>query len=348
MIEEGEISWHNQIPKAELHVHLEGAIPHAALFELIQKYGGDPSVPDVPALERRFKYKDFSQFIAAWTWKNGFLREYEDFSYIAEMVARELAQQNILYAEMFFSPSLFEPMGLAVQELTQAIRSGLSLVPQIEIALIADLVRDYGPEAEMKILDQLRDVRDLGVIGIGIGGSEHEFPAGPFEFLYEEARKMGFHTNAHAGEAAGAESIWEAIRCLKVERIGHGTRAWEDGDLIEYLAEHKIPLEMCPGSNARTRVVTGLSEHPIREYFEKGLVVTINTDDPKMFHTSLAEEYRQLEQECGFTKPEICQLILSAIKSSWLSEERKAALAAEFMKAPNWTCCYVTDPKLRL
>ncbi len=330
------MSWHREVPKVELHVHLEGAIPHAALFELIRKYGGDSSVPDIAALTKRFEYKDFGQFIETWNWKNNFLREYADFSFIAEMTAREMAMQNIFYAEMFFSPSTFARRGLAVQELARAIRSGFSQVPQIEIGLIGDLVRDYGPESEMATLSQLHEVRDLGVIGIGIGGSEHEFPPAPFRALYEKARKMGFHTNAHAGEAAGAASIWDAVRCLEAERIGHGARAREDEALVEYLAEHKIPLEMCPGSNARTRVVRDLSDHPIREYFEKKLVVTVNTDDPKMFQTSLAEEYRQLEQVFGFTKSEICQLILCAIQSSWLSDGRKKALEAEFRKAPCW------------
>lgn len=333
---EADTGWYLEIPKVELHVHLEGAIPHAALHKLIQKYGGDPSIPDIAALTKRFEFKDFRQFIETWAWKNSFLREYEDFSFIAEMTALELAEQNILYTEMFFSPSIFALSGLGVQELTRAIRTGLSRVPQIEVALIADLVRDYGPESEMSTLSRLYEVRDLGVIAIGIGGSEHAFPPGPFKPLYEEARKMGFHTNAHAGEAAGAESIWDAIRDLKVDRIGHGTRAREDQSLVEYLAEHKIPLEMCPGSNVRTHVVGHLSEHPVREYFEKGLMVTVNTDDPKMFQTSLAEEYRELERIFGFSKPEICQFILYAIQSSWLPDERKKALASKFRKAPGW------------
>lgn len=333
---EADTSWYHAIPKVELHVHLEGAIPHAALFELIRKYGGDSSVPDVASLAKRFEYRDFPQFINTWIWKNGFLREYEDFSFVAEMTAREMAKQNIAYAEMFFSPSIFARRGLAVQELALAIRSGFSRVPHIEIALIADLVRDYGPESEIAILSHLHEIKNLGVIAIGIGGSEHEYPAAPFKPVYEAARKMGFHTNAHAGEAAGAPSIWETIRCLRVERIGHGTRAREDRDLVEYLAEHKIPLEMCPGSNVRTRVISAMSEHPVREYFEKGLVVTINTDDPRMFQTSLAEEYEQLERVSGFTKMEICRLILNAIESSWLPAARKKTLAEEFRGSSSW------------
>ncbi len=333
---ERKMTWYNRVPKVELHVHLEGAIPLAALFALIRKYGGDPSVPDLSALAQRFAYRDFAQFIEAWSWKNRFLREYEDFTYIAELTAQDMAKQGIRYAEMFFSPSLFVRRGLAVQEVTSAIRAGLSRVSEIEIALVADLVRDYGPESELLILEQLSEVRGLGVVGIGIGGSEHAFPPAPFARLYEAARSLGFHTNAHAGEAAGADSIWDAVRRLGAERIGHGTRAWQDPELVAYLAEHRVPLEMCPVSNVRTHVVGSLREHPIRQYFKAGVVVTVNTDDPKMFQTRLADEYRLLEQECGWTRPEICRLIRFAIESSWLPDVRKTALAEEFRKDPAW------------
>jgi adenosine deaminase len=336
MKDEAKMTWCEQLPKVELHVHLEGAIPHDALFDLIQKYGGDPSIPDVTALTRRFEYKDFSQFIEAWSWKNQFLREYEDFSHIAELTARDMATQNIRYAEMFFSPSLFVKHGLEVQELTHAIRIGLSRVPQIEVALIADLVRDYGPDSELTTLKKLTETIEDGVIGIGIGGSEHEFPPGPFQSLFEEARSIGFCTTAHAGEAVGPESIWGAIRHLHIDRIGHGTRAHEDPELMDYLQEHRIPLELCPVSNVRTGVVSAIAEHPIRDYFERGLIVSVNTDDPKMFGTALAKEYELLEQECGFAKEEICRLILSGIESSWLSEDRKELLATSFEAEPSW------------
>jgi adenosine deaminase len=330
------MTWHESVPKVELHVHLEGAIPLEALFALMEKYGGDPAVPDLPTLARRFEYRGFPEFIEAWSWKNGFLREYEDFTHVAELTARDLARQGVCYAEVLFSPSLFARRGLAVQEVARAVRAGLSRVPEIEIALIADLVRDYGPDAETATLARLKEVKDLGIAGIGIGGSEHRFPPAPFKRLFEEARAAGFHTNAHAGEAAGAASIWDAIRELGAQRIGHGTRAGEDPALVDFLVARRIPLEMCPVSNVRTRVVASLREHPIRRYFEAGVVVTVSTDDPKMFQTRLADEYRLLEQECGWTKAEICGLIRSAIDSSWASDERKASLAAEFAADPAW------------
>jgi len=330
------MTWYSKLPKVELHVHLEGAIPHNALFDLIQKYGGDPSLPDATALARRFEYKNFAQFIEVWSWKNQFLREYEDFSHIAKLTARDMTNQNIRYAEMFFSPSLFVRQGLEVQELTHAVRIGLSKVPEIEISLIADLVRDYGPESEMTTLKRLNEVKGDGVIGIGIGGSEHEFPLEPFKSLYEEARLMGFYVNAHAGEATGPESIWDAIRHLHVDRIGHGTSAHEDPELMDYLADHEIPLELCPMSNVCTGVVNTIAEHPIREYFERGLIISVNTDDPLMFGTTLAKEYELLVQERGFTRQEICRLILLGVESSWLPEDRKKLLTSSFKKDPSW------------
>jgi adenosine deaminase len=323
MTQQAKKDWFERVPKVELHLHLEGAIPYDALWKLVQKYGGDPSVPHLAALKRKFEYQDFPHFIVTWIWKNGFLREYEDFTFIAEAMARDLARQNIRYAEAFYSPPDFARHGLETQKLTQAIRDGLDRVPEAKVALVADLVRDFGPEKAAITLSEVNEVKELGVVGVGIGGSEQDFPPQPFQAVYAQARQFGFYTSAHAGEAAGAESVWGAIRSLQVDRIGHGTRAQEDEALLDYLAEHKIPLEMCPISNLRTGVVNAIQEHPVRRYFERGIVVTINTDDPKMFGNSLAGEYRLLEQELGFSRDEIRSLILQSIRVSWLPEDEK-------------------------
>jgi adenosine deaminase len=330
------MSWFEQVPKVELHLHLEGAIPHDALWELVQKYGGDPSVPHIEALKRRFEYQDFSHFIATWTWKNQFLREYQDFTLIAQAAARDLARQNIRYAEVFYSPADFAQHGLETQELTRAVRTGLSRVPEIEVVLVADLVRDYGPDRAAVTLAQVSEVQNLGVVGIGIGGSEQVYPPEPFEAVYDKARQLGFHTTAHAGETAGAESIWGAIRLLRVDRVGHGTRAEEDESLLDYLAEHRIPLEMCPISNVRTGVVHSLEAHPVKRYFERGMAVTINTDDPKMFGNSLAEEFLLLEEKLGFSRDEIRALILEGIQAAWLPEDRKTQLVEAFRRHVAW------------
>lgn len=335
-MKDGRLDWFDEIPKVELHLHLEGAIPYDALWDVVTKYGGDPSIPDLEALKRRFTYRGFPQFIDTWIWKNSFLREYEDFTFIAEGVARDLARQNIRYVEAFYSPSDFARHGLEAQELTAAIRRGLSRVPDIEVALVADLVRDDGPAKAAVTLAAVSEVQSLGVVGIGIGGSEHRYPPEPFAPVYAEARRLGLHTSAHAGEAAGAASIWGAVCDLQVERIGHGTRAEEDERLLDYLSANRLPLEMCPLSNVRTGVVASIEAHPVRRYFERGLVVTISTDDPKMFGNSLAEEYRLLATRCGFSRDEVRRLILDAIRSSWLPADRKDAFIETFGRAPMW------------
>jgi len=321
---------YEQFPKVELHIHLEGAIPHEVLWELIRKYGGDRTVTSIEKLRDRFTYRDFPHFIDTWVWKNGFLREYEDFSFIASEIARDLARQNVRYVEAFYSPGDFRRRGLDPGRITEASRQGLDQVPNIEVALVADLIRDHGPDLGAMMLAAVNDVREYGVIGVGIGGSEQQFPPEAFAEVFEQARNLGFHTSAHAGEAAGPESVWGAVRALRVERIGHGTRASEDPTLVDHLARHKIPVELCTISNLRTGAVQSIKEHPARLYFERGIPISINTDDPTMFGTSLAEEYVTLEEELGFRPDEIESIILQSIETSWLSEERKQTLRKRF------------------
>ena len=321
------LAYFQRLPKIELHLHLEGAIPLPALWQLIQKYGGDPGVPTVEALGPRFQYRDFVHFIDTWGWKNQFIREYEDFSFVAAEVARDLASQNILYAEVFYSPGDFRQRGLNLQRITEAIRRGLHQVPDIEIALITDLIRDHGPERGHATLRAIHEVRDdFGVVGVGIGGSEHLYPPEPFAPVYDRARALGFRTTAHAGEASGAESVWGAVRALRVDRIGHGTRAIEDPALVDHLAEHQIPLELCVLSNLRTGVIPSVATHPARTYMQRGIPFSINTDDPKLFNTSLAEEYLALHTELGFSKRDIHHVIEQGLSSSWLPAPRKCTL----------------------
>lgn len=332
-----DADWFARVPKVELHLHLEGAIPLPALWALIQKYGGDPAVPDLTALAARFQYRDFRHFIATWVWKNGFLREYEDFTLIAEAVARDLARQNIRYAEVFYSPPDFTRHGLTVAGITAAVRQGLARAPQVRVALIADLVRDDGPERAARTLSQVLEVRDQGVIGVGLGGSEPEFPPHLFRSVFQRARGEGLHVTAHAGEAAGPASVWGALDDLGVERIGHGARAIEDPALVAELRRRQVPLELCPISNLRTGVVAALAAHPIRPLVDQGLLVTVNSDDPQLFGTSLAEELRALHQHLGFTRAELQALILNGVQASWLSDADKDALRRALQEDPAWS-----------
>jgi adenosine deaminase len=319
------------IPKIENHLHLEGAIPLEALWKLIQKYGGEKSVINYKQLENKFLYRDFNHFIEIWKWKNQFIREYEDFTFISEAVTDDLVEQNIKYAEIFISPSLFKKR-LETQKIVEAIAKGFTNNIEIEIKLIVDLVRDFGQEKEMETLYEIYEVKNQGIIGIGIGGSEHQYPPELFKDIYEKARNFGFYTTAHAGEAAGPESIWGAINELRVDRIGHGTRAIEDDELMEYLSVKKIPVELCPISNLRTKVIRSIEEHPVKTCIDMGIPVSINTDDPKMFGNSLAEEYETLKEVFNFTNADISNIIINSINTTWLGQKEKEDLIIEFRK----------------
>jgi len=317
------------MPKVELHIHLEGSIPPEALWELVKKYNDTGEIKSIEELKDKFKYSDFPHFIDTWVWKNRFLNEYDDFTLIAEEAAKKLISQNIKYVEMFYSPPDFMPRGLEPQQITEAVHKGFGKYKNdITINLVADLVRDFGPEKAQVTLEKINEVKSLGVIGIGIGGSEHEFPPGKFKDVYESARKMGFHTSAHAGEAAGAESIWGAVRDLKTDRIGHGTRAFEDPALVDYLAVNKIPVEMCPLSNVRTGVTGSIEKHPIKQYYDNGLIVFVNTDDPEMFNNTMVDEYEACINKLGFSLDDIKHLALNAISSAWCDGNKKASLEA--------------------
>lgn len=318
------------MPKGELHLHLEGAIPVPTLWELIARHGGDPLIKSEAQLVEWFTYRDFAHFIDTWVWMNGYLRSTDDFTFAAEAVARHLVSQNIIYAEAFFSPSDFLRHGLEPQSIATAIRTGLDRVKGVEVALIVDLVRDRGPDGAAQTLAAVGEVSDeAGVIGVGIGGFEAAHPPEPFAPVYREAREAGFRLTAHAGEEAGPESVWGALRSLGVERIGHGVRSVEDPDLVAHLVERQIPLEVCPTSNLRTGVVAHWDRHPVRALIEAGALVTINTDDPAMFDVSLAGEFSNLEQRFGLDDAALKRLSLAVVEASWADDQTRSDLTGQ-------------------
>lgn len=318
------------LPKVELHLHLEGAIPLATLWDLIQKYGGDPTVPNPQALAVRFRYVNFTNFLRTWFWKNGFLRDYSDFTQIAAGVAQSLVAQGVRYVELFYSPGDFARHGLTLGGLTEAIRRGLDREQaRLKANLIVDLIRNCGPERGQRWLAEAHEVRNLGVVGIGIGGSEAQFPPEAYAQVYESARILGFHTTAHAGEAAGPASIRGAIDALKVERIGHATCVLQDPGLLERLRDIGVAVEACPISNLRTGVIQQLADHPIKRLLDAGVCVSVNTDDPTMFATSLDEELMALHGTFGFGYHEAQVLTQNAIDSAFCDGPTKARLRRE-------------------
>ncbi len=323
------------MPKVELHLHMEGSIPAETLLGFIKRKGTEPDIRTVEDLNARLTYTDFPHFIEVWTWKNTFIHDEKDFRVIAHDVLSDLARQNVKYVEAFFGPGDYRRMGLSIPRIIKYVIQGKEKAEAdtgIRCNLIIDLIRDHGPEIGMQRLEEATPYLGKGIIGVGIGGSEQLFPPEPYEAVYREARKRGFRLTAHAGEVAGPESMWGAIRTLGAERLGHGVRANEDPELVAYLIEHQLPLEMCPISNVKTGVCESIGRHPIREYFDKGIMVTVNADDPAMFQSSLTEDYLAVAGRLGFGMEEIKRLAANSIDASFLSSAEKAALYSGFQR----------------
>ncbi len=318
-----------EMPKVELHLHLEGAFTFDFLFSLIEKYGGDPEVKTPFDLKEKFIFSDFNHFIDLWFWKNQFFNEPIDFDECAYSTLENLARQNVIYCEIFYSPWDFVSEKLSVEAITEATLNGIhraqSVYP-ITCNLIADLVRDYDSSNASKRVLQILPYKDKGVIAIGLGGSEQAYPARLFTEAFAKARDLGFYLTAHAGEAAGPQSVWETIQKLKVERIGHGVRSIEDPHLINYLKVNEIPLEVCVNSNLKTKIFSSPETHPIKHFIEKGLNVTINSDDPAMFGATLTEEFVILLDEFEISLDTIRQLTLNAINSAFIPPTMKDKL----------------------
>ncbi len=311
------------LPKAELHLHLEGSIEPSTLLELRQRHGMDgASLADV---EQLYNYKDFAGFLAAFKDVTGHLRAPEDYELITYRLMERLKAQNVLHAEAIVSAGVC----LWRKQDFLAIFEGLERGRQrgekdfgISLVWIFDAIRQFGAEKAQRVVDLAIQFRERNVVGFGIGGDERAGPPEWFAGVYARAANHGLHLTAHAGESAGPESIWGALN-LKAERIGHGLTAGQDPELIEELTERQVPVEICVTSNLRTGCCSELAQHPVRRYFDQGLMLTLNTDDPAMFRTSLVEEYGLVQETFGFTDEHLRELARNSFEASFLPPEMK-------------------------
>jgi aminodeoxyfutalosine deaminase len=312
------------LPKAELHLHLEGAAPQSVWDELASKYGCDPPRP-----ERR--YAGLPGFVAAWRLRTRLLREYDDLEKLAAAVGRGLASEGVVYAEAHFSAgSLLSRGGLTLQEMLLALHAGFSTVEGLEVRLIVDLVRDHGPERGARLLDELLELGgEGGVVGIGLGGTEGAFAIEGYAPLFEKARARGLQTVAHAGEVSGPHSVWRVLRELSVARIGHGLTSSSDPWLVEELARRALPLEVCVSSNVCLGLVEEVALHPLPHFLRAGVEVVVSSDDPSMFGTDLVQECCLLHQELQLGPTELVRLLRAAFVHAFMTDtERQAHLAA--------------------
>lgn len=322
-----------RMPKGELHVHLEGSILPRTLLFLAKRNNVKLPYSTVRGLKEFYHFRDFSHFIDTYLKITSCLCTPDDYYLIAYDFGRECARQNIRYAEVTFSISTnTAKTGLPWQVILNALNKG-RVQAQAEFGVrwqwVFDIVRNL-PDTQGLLTQIAIEARSMGVVAMGLGGSEAEYPAELFIDSFERAHQAGLHSVPHAGEMSGPKSIWTAIEQLHADRIGHGVRCIEDPRLLVTLRERQIPLEICPTSNIALGVYSDYAQHPLRDLWDMGLLVTVNSDDPPMFNTSLNHEYEVLIKHFDFGFHELEEISLNSLRASFLPKAAKAALIEEF------------------
>src|SRR6266478_4021746 len=312
------------LPKAELHLHLEGSIQPATVCALTARHGVVMTEEEV---RRRYSYRDFSGFIEAFKWVTSFLRDPQDYALIANHLAEHLVTQNVVYTEVTLSIGV---MLLRKQQPEANFEAVLRATEPFEsrglrFRWIFDAARQFGADAALEVVESSRRCNSKAIVAFGIGGDELSVPTKEFRPIYDRAAQIGLHRLMHAGEVGGPEKIREAIELLGAERIGHGIAAINDPELMDLLAERKIPLEICPGSNMKTAALARqlrredvtIEDHPLPKLLRHGIPVVLSTDDPAMFHTTLQQEYANAAR-MGLQEHELARIVEMGFEHSFL------------------------------
>ena len=322
-----------RMPKVELHVHLEGSIRPATLLHLAARHDVALPAGDEAGLREWFRFRDFEHFVEVYLTCSRCLRDPEDFYLLATDFLAEQARQNVVYSEAHFTISTHLANGAdggeVMDALDEAMRDGEQRLG-VRLRLIPDIVRNVGPEAADLTLDWALAGRRHGVVALGLSGSEARFASAPYAEHFRTAEQAGLHRVAHAGEHAGPESIRDALDAARAERIGHGVRAVEDPALVDELARLGVPLEVCPTSNVCLGVVPSLEEHPFDRLRRAGVRVSVNSDDPPLFDTTLTDEYLGLHRAFGYDAGELAGLSLAALRHAFLDPGEAEAWEEEF------------------
>ncbi len=333
------------LPKAELHLHLEGSVDPPTLSELSLRHPTPLSTSNnrytniedsgriftQDEARKLYQYKDFTGFLMVFKAVTERLRSADDYELVTYRMMQKLHAQGVVHAEVYISVGVVQWRGQEFAPLFEGAERGRKRGERdfgMSLYWIFDAVRHFGIEEARRVVDEAIRLKYSSVVGIGIGGDERR--AGPEQFrdVYEHAAKHGLRLTVHAGETVGPEGIWAALRELKPDRIGHGLHAIEDPELVRYLAGRQIPIEVCVTSNLKTGCCLGLEEHPVRKLFDAGVPIVLNTDDPDMFHTDLVSEYCIARDVFHFDESELRELAKNSFRASFLSEDRKTELLA--------------------
>ncbi|TDC43160.1 adenosine deaminase [Micromonospora sp. KC213] len=321
------------LPKVELHVHHVGSASPRIVAELAARHEGRSPVPaDPQALADYFAFRDFAHFIEIYLSVVDLIRDPEDVWILTHEVARELARQQVRYAELTVTPYSHVRRGIPAPAFCEAIEDARKRAEAdfgIALRWCFDIPGEAGLPAAEETLRIALEERPDGLISFGLGGPEIGVPRPQFKPYFDQARAAGLRSVPHAGETTGPQTVWDALRELGAERVGHGISAADDPELLAYLAEHRIALEVCPTSNVRTRAVPDISVHPLRRLVDAGVLVTVNSDDPPMFGTTLNDEYAVAARLLDAGTDRLAALAKDAVTASFLAPGDKARISAE-------------------
>jgi adenosine deaminase len=323
-----------QMPKVELHVHLEGSVRPQTLLKLAKRHNVLLPATTIEDLRKWYTFRDFNHFIEIYLTISGCLRTADDIELIAREFLENQAAQNIVYSEVTFTPySQFLAHRLGFHEQLAAVNRARAWGEKelgVRLGVIIDIPRTVTPAEGERVADWVIAGYGAGVIALGLGGPERGNPPEKFQTAFDKVRRAGIPCILHAGETEGPRSIWSALQVADTQRIGHGVRAVEDATLLAYLREKQTPLEVCPSSNICLKVFPSMAEHSLPRLMAAGLYVTINSDDPPMFNTTLTNEYIAGHKSFNWGQDAIEQLVLNAVKVTLLPDEERAVMEREF------------------
>ncbi len=325
----------DRLPKVELHLHLVGSASVPTVLELARRHPGGSGVPVSAAeLAAFYEFRDFPHFSQVYGAVSSLVREPADVTELVLGAARDLAGQNVRYAELTVTPYTFTAAGMPAAGQTEALDVAARAARRehgVRIGYIFDVAGEYGEAAARATLEHALSRPPEALTGFGLAGIEQARPpfADAFRSVFGAAIAAGLHSVPHAGEMSGPATIWEALDGLRAERIGHGISCLADPALVARLRESQVPLEVCPTSNVCTRQVPGLAAHPLPRLLAEGLFVTLNSDDPPMFGTTLTEEYRRAASVLGLDRAQLAALAANGVRASFLDADAKRELLAE-------------------
>lgn len=319
------------LPKVELHLHIEGTLEPELMFTLAGRNKVEIPFKTVEEVRKAYHFSDLQSFLDIYYRGTNVLLNEKDFYDLTWAYFRKARSQNVRHSEIFFDPQTHTTRGVSLETVIKGIHQAQEDAQEqlgISSHLIMCFLRHLSPEAGMTLLDEALPFKDW-IIGVGLDSSEKGRPPSLFEKVFDKAREQGYLTVAHAGEEGPVGFVWEALQLLKSQRIDHGVRSMEDPKLMDFLVENQIPLTVCPLSNIKLRVFPEMRQHNLKQLLERGVCVTINSDDPAYFGGYMEENFMAAQTGLNLSKAELCTISENAIQAAFLGETRRQSLMNE-------------------